>query len=115
MPILLTTPWARPLEPGESGPADTFPRAKVTQLTIDVQNAALHLKVEYGDVVDGGWVAHPYNIHLTEMVMDGDPETPFTDLMAQLTNDGENVYEACKRIAYEYLIANHPYLAGTIE
>lgn len=108
MPVLLTTPW----NPGDADPAKTYPRAQISALTIKPKEGAIHIVVEFGNVVDNEWVrgdASPQKAYLVS-------GTDYDTMIAETTEEGDAgvIYTAAKRVAYEWLIANN-HLAGTIE
>ena len=108
MPVLLTTAW----NPGDADPAKTYPRAQISSLTVKPKDKAIHIVIEFGDVVANEWVrgdASPQKGYLVS-------GTDYDTMIAATTETGDNdvIYAAAKRVAYEWLIAEG-HLAGTIE
>jgi len=108
MPITLDTAWERPRESAED-PVVTRPEAKITQILF-LQDS-LHIKLEFGETVDSNWEALASVDQHTEVVSGQE----YTDIMAELTLDAENIHDAAKRIAYDYLQSKYPSFAGTVE
>jgi len=115
MPIVLTTDF----NPGDHDPGESYPRAKIDDITINVKQKAVAIVVSFGNVVDDKWSEGVGSKKRRVVIRDTPnaepPGTDFTDLMATLTNDGENVYDAVKRVAYAKLQELESSLAGTIE
>lgn len=115
MPILLDTAF----DPGDHDPGNTYPRAKIVDITIVVPRQAVAVTLDFGDVVDSIWTVGAASKKLKVVFQDApyaDPPTiAFTDLMATLTADGENIYDAIKRIAYVEAQSVAASLAGSIE
>jgi hypothetical protein len=115
MPIALTTSF----NPGDHDPGASYPRAQIDDITISVKQKAVAIVVSFGDMADDRWSEGPGSKKKRIVIRDtptaDPPGTDFTDLMAEITNDGESIYDAIKRIAYAKLQAVESSLAGTIE
>jgi hypothetical protein len=108
MPILLTTPF----DPGAFDPGNTYPRAKIVQYVHNVGDR-MTVTMELGDVDgEGQWErgleAKAFSFSIWGLAYDSMMENAVPE-------EGETIYEASKRVLYEYVIANYPQFAGTIE
>lgn len=116
MPVLLTTAY-------DSGVIDgTHPRMRLYRVNIDMHEQACELILEFGNVVSSVWVPSAKldkEIFVLRNVYDaaGDPvagEQHWDSIVSALSNDGEKVYDAIARLAYQWLIAEG-HVDGTAE
>lgn len=112
MPIQLTSPWAPwPHADAGSVPASvTYAEAQVYKITW-TDAPSLLAWVEFGETVNDEWVPGAYSPAKLRVELTGED---FTTLASALTNEGEGIYDAMKRIVYTYLQTNNLMLAGTI-
>jgi len=96
MPIALTTAY----NPGDNDPNKTYPQAKIISYNIDIIYKSIHVLCQYGNTVDSVWVRGA-----------GAPDKGFSivgqaflDIIAELPEEGETVYETVSRVLYEYLL-----------
>jgi len=111
MSIQLTTPWAPWPLGGPIPPETTYPEAKILKITWS-DSKELFVMLQFGHTDQGEWVPGaegPQKLRFE--IRDSDFET----LASTLTNDGEGIYAAMKRIVYGYLQSAEPNLAGTID
>lgn len=115
MPIALTAAY----NPGDHDPGKTYPQAKIDSIEINVRRKIVAVILSFGDTVDDQFSDGVGAEKKRVLIRDDDSATPpgteFTDLMATVTNDGENIYDAIKRIAYAKVQALESSLAGTVE
>lgn len=105
MPIDFTTAFEVPFE----GVPATYPHAKVTALCF--YSTSVKITLEFGEEAGGEWVPGEPEYRMS-YVIEGDD---FTAIMTEATEDGEDIYTASKRIAYEWLQNEDVRFAGTIE
>ena len=115
MPIVLTTAAS----PGDNDPGQTYPKGKVTNINIDILQSFVQVTMQFGDDPGSVWGRGP-GLRMRRFTIQDNPSadpatTDFTDLLATLTNDGENIHDAIKRIVYAKLQADNPELDGTVE
>ena len=111
MPIALTTPY----NPGDHDPGNTYPKAKIQTLVVDIFGKKVEITVLYGDIVDDAFVRGTGSRNKRFTIDDANGSTDYTDFISQLSNDGETFYDCGKRLAYAWLQANHAEFAGTVE
>lgn len=108
MPWQLTTPL-------NVGDLDTgsYSQIKITRLTHDSVRGFLNVDLEYGNTTAGKWVpgVAPRTKQTSIFINDQDYQDLVEDSIA---TDGENVYEAIKRVLYAYLVTNNIISAGSL-
>lgn len=107
MPILLTTPG----DPGDNDPGVTYLRAKIDRLNINLRRKNIDVDVSFGDLDGEEWTPGK-GLRLRSFVIEGED---YDTMVGELSNDGEKVYDAIKRLLYEWLQINHDRFAGTVE
>jgi hypothetical protein len=110
MPIVLTTAF----DPGDNDPGESYPKAKIRRIEIQVDNQDVRIIVEHGDDSGGPFVRGVGSKNKTIALNDRDG-TDYTDFISQATLDGETLYDAFKRLAYAKVQELDAALAGTVE
>ena len=101
MPWQLTTP----VDVGDLDPNGPYQQVKIMTQTHDARRMQVRLEFEYGNTVDGAWVAgyQPRNKN-TSAIVEGDAY--ITMVTTHMPDDEELTYAAVKRGLYEYLADN---------
>ena len=108
MPILLTTPF----NPGAFDAGHTYPRAKIITFFHDTEKEVMRVGIDFGYEVNGTWESGAAENKVKTYTISGEA---YDDMVAEDPDPGESVYDAVKRLLYEYLIEEVPELDGTIE
>jgi len=115
MPVLLTQPY----NPGDADPEASYLYAKINGFNIDLHGKTITVRIEYGNVVGGVWVRGPASIEKQVLIQNqsadaGGPTTDYDDMISELPEESETIYNGAARVLYEYLLAEG-ILSGTIE
>lgn len=123
MPILLDTPW----NPGQYDPGVTYPRAKIVRFEHSDRmdrstqpggvTKQVKVTIQFGDMDVDKWVPGDAQKDMSVCIIDDPSGTPhpYTDIVTDMPQQGENTYEAAKRALYNYLVNAFSELAGTVE
>lgn len=110
MPITLATPYS-PWPIGSPFEGVFYPKVRISQ--VNFLRNFIEVTVQLGDNPGGGeWTVAKEAPDPFLFVFDGEE---FDALRTALTNDGEEVYDAVKRVIYEHLQTLNPIFLGTIE
>ena len=107
MPWQLTTP----LSVGQLDSAD-YDQIRITSLMHDSVHSVIVLNLEYGNTVDGAWVAGyaPKGKDVSFTIKGAS----YTTIVSHMSNDNEPTYAAVKRGLYEWLEAEGYIDAGSV-
>ena len=108
MPLILTTPY----NPGDLDSVE-YAEARIQRIDIVPGSNQIQLYVEHGNTVDGTWVAGLDQAHKHHLVRDVGGDTDYTTMLSVVPNGTENLYEAIKRVAYQWLL-DKGHFAGTV-
>jgi hypothetical protein len=111
MVITLTTAF----DAGSHDSGQTYPKAKITQLNVDLISKEMRVILQYGDD-SSGWVRGAGSKDILEVIVDDPsvPHTKYTDLVDSATNDGELLGAALERLVYAHMQTEYAELAGTV-
>lgn len=104
MPIQLTTAF----NPGDLDNT-TYQQVKIPLYITDVLGKNLQIIYQYGNTIDGVWQPGQAGPRRQVTVTGQD----YIDIIAELAEENETVYEAVSRILYQYLL-DKEIVAGTI-
>jgi hypothetical protein len=110
MPISLTTPF----DPGDHAPGQTYSKAKIILINIDLDSRKLDILVDFGEAVGDQWQRGVGAKKRRFFIKDSESSPDFSNLMGRATLEGESLHEAVKRVAYAYIQTVDASLSGTV-